>query len=184
MGEKVGLIAEDFGEVARVLEHRLASRTTLANGGIPSKAVLIVDLEPAPGPESRVLLADDRDALGLRRVKTDWRHGELERRTATRLASLVGAEFARVGIGRTRLEPWLRDERVPIVDALEGIPHYIGTSRMSDDPREGVVDRNCEVHGMENLYVAGSSVFPTAGQANPTVTIVALALRLADRLRA
>ena len=79
-----------------------------------------------------------------------------------------------MGIGRTRLEPWLRDKRVPSADALEGIPHYIGTSRMSDDPREGVVDRNCEVHGMENLYVAGSSVFPTAGQANPTVTIVAL----------
>ena len=69
------------------------------------------------------------------------------------------------------------------VDALAGLPHYIGTTRMSDDPREGVVDRNCAVHGMENLYVAGSSVFPTAGQANPTLTIVALALRLANRLR-
>jgi choline dehydrogenase-like flavoprotein len=185
MGEKVGLIAEDVGEVARVLEHRLASSRTLAGGGIPSKsALLVVDLEPAPDPESRILLADDRDALGLRRVKTDWRYGELERRTANRLASLVGAEFARVGIGRTRLEPWLRDERVPIVDALEGVPHYLGTTRMSDDPREGVVDGNCAVHGMENLFVAGSSVFATAGQANPTLTIVALALRLADRLRA
>ncbi|MGO9930452.1 MAG: FAD-dependent oxidoreductase [Steroidobacteraceae bacterium] len=184
MGEKVGLIAEDFQEVAGVLEHRLTSNQTLANAGIPSKsAVLLVDLEPAPDPESRILLAEDRDALGLRRVKTDWRHGERERRTATRLASLVAAEFARVGIGRTRLEPWLRDERVSAVDALEGVPHYIGTTRMSDDPREGVVDRNCAVHGMENLYVAGSSVFPTAGQANPTLTIVALALRLAKHLR-
>lgn len=185
MGEKVGLIAEDFGEVAGVLEHRLVSGQAIAHGGVRSKfPVLLVDLEPAPDPESRILLADDRDALGLRRVKTDWRHGLLEHRTATRLASLVGAEFARVGIGRTRLEPWLRDERVPMVDALEGLPHHIGTTRMSDDPREGVVDRDCAVHGMENLYVAGSSVFPTAGQANPTLTIVALALRLANRLRA
>jgi choline dehydrogenase-like flavoprotein len=144
----------------------------------------MLDLEQAPDPESRILLADERDILGLRRVKTDWRHGELERRTATRLASLVGAEFARMGIGRTRLEPWLRDERVSMVDALDGVPHYMGATRMSDDPREGVVDRNCAVHGMENLYVAGSSVFPTSGQANPTLTIVALALRLADRLRA
>jgi choline dehydrogenase-like flavoprotein len=146
--------------------------------------VFLVDLEPAPDPDSRILLADDRDALGLRRVKTDWRHGALERRTATRLASLVGAEFARVGIGRARLEPWLRDERVPLADALEGVPHYMGTTRMSEDAQEGVVDRNCAVHGMENLYVAGSSVFPTAGQANPTLTILALAIRLADRLRA
>jgi choline dehydrogenase-like flavoprotein len=181
VGEKVGLIAEDIRQVAGVVEQHLASKQTLASGGVPSKsAILLVDLEPMPDPESRILLADDRDALGLRHVKADWRHGNLERRTATRLASLVAAEFARVGIGRTRLEPWLRDERV--VDALAGLPHYIGTTRMSDDPREGVVDRNCAVHGMENLYVAGSSVFPTAGQANPTLTIVALALRLAKHL--
>jgi len=181
VGEKVGLIAEDIRQVAGVVEQHLASKQTLVSGGVPSKsAILLVDLEPVPDPESRILLADDRDALGLRRVKADWRHGNLERRTATRLASLVAAEFARVGIGRTRLEPWLRDERV--VDALAGLPHYIGTTRMSDDPREGVVDRNCAVHGMENLYVAGSSVFPTAGQANPTLTIVALALRLAKHL--
>jgi choline dehydrogenase-like flavoprotein len=185
MGEKVGLIAEDLAQVARGIETRLSSYRSLASGGIPSKAaVLIVDVEPAPDPHSRVSLADERDALGLQRVQTDWRYGELERRTATRLASLVSSEFARVGIGRTRFEPWIWDQRVPSVDALEGIPHFIGTTRMSEDPREGVVDRNCSVQGMENLYVAGSSVFPTAGQANPTVTIVALALRLADHLRA
>jgi choline dehydrogenase-like flavoprotein len=119
VGEKVGLIAEDIRQVAGVVEQHLASKQTLVSGGVPSKsAILLVDLEPVPDPESRILLADDRDALGLRRVKADWRHGNLERRTATRLASLVAAEFARVGIGRTRLEPWLRDERV--VDALAG----------------------------------------------------------------
>jgi len=185
IGDKVGRIAENFRELAGVLERKLASHRTLAGSSVtPSKsAVLVVDLEPAPDPESRVMLADDRDALGLRRVRTDWRHGERERQTAARVASLVAAEFARVGIGRTRLEPWVQDERVSPVDALQGVPHYIGTTRMSDDPGEGVVDRNCAVHGMENLYVAGSSVFPTAGQANPTLTIVALALRLAKHLR-
>jgi choline dehydrogenase-like flavoprotein len=184
MGEKVGLIAGDFREVAGTIERRLASKRTLAGTGDPAKsATLMVDLEPAPDPESRILLADDRDELGLRRVKVDWRHGEAERRTATRLATLVAAEFARVGIGRTRLEPWLRDERVSMVDALSGHPHHTGTTRMADDPAEGVVDRNCAVHGMENLYLAGSSVFPTAGHANPTLTIVALALRLSKHLR-
>jgi choline dehydrogenase-like flavoprotein len=185
MGEKVGLIAEDFPQVARIVGQHLVSKQTLASGGVPAtSAVLTVDLEPAPDPDSRVLLGDDRDALGLPRVRTDWRHGTLERRTAMRMASLVAAEFARVGIGRTRLEPWLQDERISVIDALDGVPHYMGTTRMSEDPREGVVDRHCAVHGMQNLFVAGSSVFPTAGQANPTFTILALALRLADHLRA
>ena len=184
IGDKVGRIAEDFPELAGVLEHRLASHRTLAGIVTPSKsAVLVVDVEQAPDPESRIMLADDRDALGLPRVRTDCRYGERERQTAARLASLVAAEFARVGIGRTRLESWLRDERVSPANALEGVPHYAGTTRMSEDPREGVVDRNGAVHGMENLYVAGSSVFPTVGHANPTLTIVALALRLAEHLR-
>ena len=121
--------------------------------------------------------------MGLRRVETNWRLGELERRTAARFTGYIAAEFARLGIGRCRLEPWLQDERTPITDALQETYHHIGTTRMADDPREGVVDRNCAVHGMDNLYVAGSSVFPTAGHANPTLTILALALRLADRLR-
>jgi choline dehydrogenase-like flavoprotein len=184
VGEKVGLIAQDFPQLAGILEHRLALKQTFAGSPVPAKsALLTLDLEPAPDPQSRILLADERDALGLRRAQADWRHGDAERPTATRLATLVAAEFSRVGIGRTRLEPWVHDARVSMADAFAGVPHYMGTTRMSDDPREGVVDRNCAVHGMENLYVAGSSVFPTAGQANPTFTIVALAVRLAQHLR-
>jgi choline dehydrogenase-like flavoprotein len=151
---------------------------------VPSRsAILLLDLEQAPDPESRVSLAPDRDALGLRRAQVNWRIGELERRTAAKFTSYVAAEFARLGIGRCRLEPWLRDDHIPMTDALQETYHYMGTTRMADDPREGVVDRNCAVYGMENLYVAGSSVFSTAGQANPTLTLVALALRLADHLK-
>jgi choline dehydrogenase-like flavoprotein len=187
MGEKVGLIAEDFGAVVHGLEQRLSSGHSLAlegSRGVPSRsAIILLDLEQAPDPDSRISLAQDRDALGLRRVETNWRLGELERRTAARFTGYIAAEFARLGIGRCRLEPWLQDERTPITDALQETYHHIGTTRMADDPREGVVDRNCAVHGMDNLYVAGSSVFPTAGHANPTLTILALALRLADSLR-
>jgi choline dehydrogenase-like flavoprotein len=185
VGQKVGLMAEDIGEITRGLEGRLTSAKVLSTAGIPSRsAAFLVDLEQAPDPESRILLGDDRDALGLRRVKTDWRYGDLERRTARRLASLVGAELVRMGIGRTRLDPWFRDEGAAMTDVLEGVPHFMGTTRMSNDPREGVVDRDCAVHGMENLYVAGSSVFPTSGQANPTLNLLALAMRLADHLKA
>jgi choline dehydrogenase-like flavoprotein len=77
----------------------------------------------------------------------------------------------------------LQDDQLPMGTALAETYHYIGTTRMADDPSAGVTDRNCAVHGMQNLFVAGSSVFPTAGQANPTLTIVALAVRLADHLK-
>jgi len=187
MGEKVAHVAGDLGAFARTLAHRLSSGRSLAlegAAGVPSRsATVLLDIEQAPDPDSRILLGTERDALGLRRVKADWRIGELERRTAAAFTRLIGAEFARLDIGRCRLEPWVEDDRVPLADALKETYHYIGTTRMADDPRDGVTDRDCAVHGMRNLYVAGSSVFSTAGQANPTLTIVALALRLADRLR-
>lgn len=188
IGDKVGIIAGDFGAVAQGVERRLSSGHSLVyegSAGIPSRsAIILLDLEQAPDPESRVSLAPERDALGMRRVQANWRLGELERRTAATFTSYIAAEFARLGIGRCRVDPWLQDDRIPMTDALQETYHYIGTTRMADDRREGVVDRDCAVHGMDNLYVAGSSVFPTAGQANPTLTIVALALRLADRLKA
>jgi len=187
MGEKTAHIAADAGELARAVRHRLAAGHSLsAEGaeGVPSRsASIVLDLEQAPDPQSRITLDTERDAMGLRRVRADWRLGELERRTAARFTSLIGAEFARLGIARCRLEPWLQDQRAPLTDAMKETYHHIGTTRMADDPRDGVVDRNGAVHGMRNLYVAGSSIFPTGGQANPTLTIVALALRLADRLR-
>ncbi|MGH8230869.1 MAG: GMC family oxidoreductase [Steroidobacteraceae bacterium] len=187
MGDKVGRVAGDFGAVVRGLRHRLAAGHSMdleGASGIPSRsAILLLDLEQAPNPDSRVSLAADRDAVGLRRVQVDWQLGELERRTAERFTGYVAAEFARLGIGRCQIEPWLRDARVPMQSALGETYHYIGTTRMADDPNEGVTDRDCAVHGMENLFIAGSSVFPTAGQANPTLTILALAVRLADHLK-
>jgi choline dehydrogenase-like flavoprotein len=187
MGEKVGRIAENFGEFVHALEQRISSGHSLAlegARGMPSRsAIILLDLEQAPDPDSRISLGQNRDALGLRQVETNWRLGELERRTAAKFTSYIASEFARLGIGRCRVEPWLQDDRIPMTDALQETYHYIGTTRMADDPRQGVVDRTCAVHGMDNLYVAGSSVFPTAGHANPTLTIVALALRLADMIR-
>jgi choline dehydrogenase-like flavoprotein len=187
LGGKVGIVAEDLSGVLQALQQRIASGHSLDREGsavIPSRsAILLLDLEQAPDPQSRITLAPDRDALGLRRVQADWRVGELERHTAVQFTTHVAAEFARLGIGRCKFEPWLQDSRAPLTDSLRETYHYIGTTRMAQTPAQGVVDSNCAVFGMENLFVAGSSVFPTAGQANPTLTIVALALRLADFLR-
>jgi choline dehydrogenase-like flavoprotein len=126
------------------------------------------------------MLSDQRDALGLRCSQLDWRLSEQDRHSLLANIRSLGREFAAAGIGRMRLRladnsPW--EERVG------GGSHHMGTTRISSDPKRGVVDANCRVHGIDNLYVAGSSVFPTSGSANPTLNILALAYRLADHLR-
>ena len=139
-------------------------------------------VEPTPLRDSRVTLGTERDPLGMPRVKVDWRLGELEKRTIRRTQEILGEEMLRSGAGSVVVNAPGDNEAWP--DTLAGCWHHMGTTRMSDDPRQGVVDANCRVHGMENLFIAGSSVFPTCGSDMPTITIVALALRLADRITA
>jgi choline dehydrogenase-like flavoprotein len=154
-----------------------------------TKFILESKPEQAPNPESRVLLADERDAFGLPRARLDWRTTALDRRTVRVGETLLGRELRRMGIGRMgppRPELNGPDEAEPSLwpKDMEGGWHQIGTTRMHNDPRQGVVDRDGRVHGIENLWVAGSSVFPTGSVAPPTLTIVALALRLARHLGA
>lgn len=147
----------------------------------PGLLSLRIHVETAPNPDSRVTLLPERDALGLNRVRLHWQLTELDRRSLRRSLEIVGEALGAAGLGRLRLDDWLLEDDFAIPG--NGSYHHIGTTRMSDDPRTGVVDRNCRVHGMRNLFVAGSSVFPTEGFANPTFTIVALGIRLADHLR-
>jgi choline dehydrogenase-like flavoprotein len=142
---------------------------------------LTTRIEPAPNPDSRIVLVRERDQLGLQRVALDWRLSEVDKRNVRRTLELLGAEVGRAGIGRLKILFDEADTGWP--DDLNGGQHHMGTTRMSDDPKLGVVDRNCRVHGMSNLFVAGCSVFPTAGGATPTLTLTALALRLADHLK-
>jgi choline dehydrogenase-like flavoprotein len=137
--------------------------------------------EVVPNPDSRITLVEERDALGMNRVKLDWRLAEIDRYSIRRGLEILGQEIGREGIGRLQLAEWVRenDFEVPGI----GSYHHIGTTRMGSDPRRSVVDPDCRIHAMENLYVAGSSVFPTSSSANPTLTIVALALRLTDHLK-
>lgn len=137
--------------------------------------------EQAPNPNSRVTLDDARDAFGLRRVKVDWRTLPIDRRTAVRGEEIIDAELRRLGIGSMGPLPPAEIENWP--DNLEGGWHQLGTTRMHADAKHGVVDPNARVHGMSNLFVAGGSVFPTCGSAPPTLTIVALALRLASYMK-
>jgi choline dehydrogenase-like flavoprotein len=144
-------------------------------------AILDVNVEQFPNPDSRVTLSDQRDVLGQNRLVVDWRPGAAEKRSIRRALELVADEFGRLGVGRVRISDMPAGDSWPA--GLQGSRHHLGTTRMSDNPRAGVVDANCRVHGVDNLYIAGSSVFPSSGFSNPTLTIVALALRLGFELR-
>jgi choline dehydrogenase-like flavoprotein len=138
--------------------------------------------EQEPTAENRVSLTSDIDALGIPRVNLHWQKTELDRRTAKVSAELFGNYIARANLGRLRLEPWLADNLdFPTNDTLCG-NHHMGGTRMADAPARGIVDGNCQVFGQANLFVAGSSIFPSGGHANPTMTIVQLSLRLGDYL--
>lgn len=143
-----------------------------------------IDLEQQPDPESRIRLDTVTDALGIPRVVVDWRISELERKTARVFAEGIGRVLERLDLGKPVLADWLTSNEPIREEDLHGNYHFIGATRMAADPAEGVVDADCRAFGLGNLFFAGASVFPTGGHANPTLTIVALAIRLADHLRA
>lgn len=135
--------------------------------------------EQVPDPDNRITLTGDRDRLGRQRVKLNWRWNEIDIEHINRTQDILQQEIALAGIGELQIE---RDGNLPKL-IHPGLHHHMGTTRMHDDPKQGVVDRNCQVHGISNLFIASSSVFPTGGFANPTLTIVALAMRLADHIK-
>jgi len=136
--------------------------------------------EQSPNPENRVRLSDDCDQLGQRKVQLHWRWSELDLQSIRRAQEILKEEVEQCGLGRFETQRYLDWEQPPTVASPH---HHLGTTRMHASPKEGVVDANCRVHGVSNLYVAGSSVFPTGGFANPTLTIIALALRLSYHVK-
>jgi choline dehydrogenase-like flavoprotein len=99
------------------------------------------------------------------------------------IAELTCIAFVRAGLPQPKLETWVVEKR-PSDSVIIDMAHTAGTTRMSDDPRSGVVDRNCQIHGVQGLYVAGTSTFPRSGHANPTLMILSVAIRLADTIKA
>ena len=174
------LVAELPTTVVKLL--RAALKGEYGSSARPSPLLVSVTSEQAPNPDSRVTLSPRRDALGQPLARLDWRLSELDCRSWTTGLELLARELADRRLGQI-IGPDA-ERREAAIERLRGGRHHIGTTRMADDPKHGVVDRNGQVHGVGNLFIAGSSVFPTAGHANPTLTIVALALRLADHLKA
>jgi hypothetical protein len=176
------LVLAHAGEIGKGLyRRRFQHRPQLP----PVKRVEIqLMLEQMPDPESRVTLSEaKRDALGMPISRIHWKISDTERLTANRMARAIGQEFKILRLPLPEgLSQW-QDTSDWASGWIERA-HPSGTTRMSNNPNEGVVDANCQVHGVRGLFVAGSSVFPTSGAANPTLMIVATALRLADHLKA
>jgi choline dehydrogenase-like flavoprotein len=174
LGYHLGRIIGDLDGLAASLYHEVRNDQ-------PPLFTTSYTAECPPDPESRVKLIDARDAFGLRRVALDWRIPADFAATMQRAHRLLGEELGRVGLGRLRINT-AETTGDPMELANNG-HHHMGTTRMHDDPKHGVVDADCRVHGKANLYIAGSSVFPTYSRDNPTYTLVALAIRLADHLK-
>jgi choline dehydrogenase-like flavoprotein len=147
---------------------------------------LLVRAEQAPNPDSRVTLSAEKDAAGVPRVALDWRLSEIDVRSVSVLVESLGGELRRLGLGEVEPAEWLQSgawQTDPLISSHPiGGYHHMGTTRMGEDPRRSVTDAHGRVHGIANLWIAGSSLFPTGSWANPTLTIVALALRTADRI--
>jgi choline dehydrogenase-like flavoprotein len=173
----------DLSKVVRNFEGvtEFAARKLLFGEGIPVESMTIwAESEQQPNPHSRVMLGPKRDSLGMREVVVDWQPTDEDRSKAAATIRLLGAEIGRTGFGRLH-SAFGKDDAWP--EDFRGNEHQMGTTRMHRDLAQGVVDENCRLHTVGNLYVAGSSVFPTGGANNPTLTIIALALRLADHIK-
>lgn len=144
---------------------------------------LFTRVEQLPHPESRVVLSNEKDELGIPRANLFWALSPIDKKTVFTINKLLGQQIGAAGIGRVKLKEFLLDGDVQLPDYTSGGWHHLGTTRMSDDPKHGVVDANCKIHGIDNLYIAGSSCYTTGGAVNPTLTVVAISLRLANHIK-
>ncbi len=160
-------------------------RRLVQKRGLPHRSVELrfdAMVEQQLDAESRVTLSDRRDRFGKPLPRVDWKIGSVEIESMKRLALLISDEFPRVGLPRPHLADWIAEDDNSKM-AFTDMAHPSCTTRMGVDPATSVVDANAMVHGVNGLFVAGSSVFPTGGHANPTLMLLALAIRLADHLK-
>jgi choline dehydrogenase-like flavoprotein len=148
------------------------------------KLGLYFQTEHMPNADSRIILDENNvDALGIPRAKVHIEFNEMDKKTIKIAHKIFMDRYVKASVGGYLFnESGLDEFIIKKINSFNSSAHHLGTTRMSNDPLSGVVDRNCLVHGLTNLYVAGSSVFPTGGHVNPTLTIVALAIRLAEHL--
>jgi len=183
-GNGLGRVISGFDDAAISAYRKTRSRLgSVVNRFRSSKKITVFQLnhmtEQSPNPDSRVTLDDERDMLGRRRICLNWQLNPLDIRSIIRAQEIIDEELRNAGLGWLRID--LKDETPP--PHLEGGWHHMGTTRMHRDPKKGVVNEHCRVHSTTNVFIAGPSVFPTGGYANPVLTIIALTARLADHVK-
>ncbi len=183
--------ARDFGrlkELKRTAREFVCESDTMTNVArkfaefdCEGDGVITSLIEQVPNMNSRITLNDEKDHFGLRRVTLNWQASPIDDVTIRHLGREIAKELARTKVARVKLKDFILDDNIPIRDYGHHC-HQMGTTRMSVDPKNGVVDANQKVHGIDNLYIAGASVYPTGGGCNPTLTLLMMTLGLADHL--
>ncbi|MDP7418705.1 MAG: GMC family oxidoreductase, partial [Gammaproteobacteria bacterium] len=179
----VWLALKDFDSVVRGGWERLWDEK-YEGEFLRTEADIYVQSEQAPNPASRITLGEDMDSLGVPRMVQDCRILPIDKRTLRVTGELLGQDLALQGFGRVKLGDWLLDDSIEWDRTIWGGCHHMGTTRMSATDADGVVDSDCRLHSVDNTFVASGGVFSTGGYANPTLSIVALALRLSDHIKA
>ncbi|HTQ32763.1 MAG TPA: GMC oxidoreductase [Stellaceae bacterium] len=185
LGNIVGGLPEAIVEAARFLYRRYGTTPRLPGFFIRNKArryALFYHAEQAPNATSSVTLDEARDALGVPRLRIDLRYSARDAASVIASHEIVDRNLRDAGLGRLEYHAPAEERAGRVWDQMADGYHQIGTIRMSNDPARGVVDADCRVHGSRNLFVASSAVFPTSGQANPTLLITALSARLAAHI--
>jgi choline dehydrogenase-like flavoprotein len=181
LAQRLGAIARDpLGIVSNIARHAMGKPKRFKADSVR----LEIRAEQEPNPDSRVTLSDELDAFGRRRAHLHWCLTKRDKCTIQVAASAFANELGRLGLGTLNVAEWLRSDELTWPGEMVGGHHHMGTTRMSRDPSTGIVDSDCKAHALDNLYIAGSSVFPTGGYVNPTFTVLALAHRLAEHLEA
>jgi choline dehydrogenase-like flavoprotein len=142
-------------------------------------------IEQLPHWENRITLSEQRDPLGVPMARIEWRKTDSDERTFQANIARLASYWERSGLSKYSSISWVpgaRDGSVPVISQANDLLHPSGSTRMGLDPSESVLDPNLRTHHVVNLSVASGSAFPTAGSANPTYTIIQLALRAADAI--
>lgn len=153
-------------------------------GNIERAFQLNTRIEQAPNRNSRITIGSEKDELGVPRANLHWELTALDKRSVRKIFHILGQQVGIAGLGRIKLMEFLRDENDDTFpESTNGGWHHMGTARMSDDPKKGVVNANCQVHGISNLFIAGAACYATSGAPNPTLSLTALTLRLSNYLK-
>ncbi len=153
-------------------------------GSIERAFMLNTRIEQSPNRNSRITIGPEKDELGVPRANLHWALTALDKQSIRKTYHLLGNQVGLADFGHIKLYDFLQDENDDTFpDSTNGGWHHMGTTRMSDDPKKGVVNANCKVHGISNLFVAGGACNVTSGAPNPTLTVTALSLRLSDHVK-